>query len=166
MSFFFLIGLTSVSICGPVDFQKVMLEKGEHGILSLHGFLVWCGYLFSADIFLRVALARRLFFAATDDSIAASFRIQPMAPYGVPLVSGACITLSWRGFRTRIIYSLFQTNINKRLDVWTERREICKSTQPTERPGWEQRGNQKCSGYRPTSTALRAEANVWHSCVT
>ncbi len=25
----------------------------------------------------------------------------------------ASITLSWRGFRTRIIYSYFQTNINK-----------------------------------------------------
>lgn len=53
---FFLIDLTSVSICEPMDFQKVMLEKGTwHTFLAR--ILVWCGYLFSTDIFLRVALA-------------------------------------------------------------------------------------------------------------
>lgn len=33
---FFLIDLTSVSICKPVDFQKFMMEKGEHYIFALH----------------------------------------------------------------------------------------------------------------------------------
>lgn len=31
----------------------------------------------------------------------------------------ASIALSWRGFRTRIIYSYFQTNVNKSLVAWT-----------------------------------------------
>lgn len=39
---FFLIDLTSVSICGPVDFQKVMLEKGNMAYLPCtHLHVMW-----------------------------------------------------------------------------------------------------------------------------
>lgn len=138
--------------------------KRDHGILALHANM--CDVVTSADFFAVGSSGRRRCRALLLQTIA---RLRRLA-FGPWLLLfpfyWASIALSWRGFRTRIIYFYFQTNINKRLNAWTECREICKSTQPRERPGWEQSGNQKWSGYRPTSTALRAEANVWHSCVT
>lgn len=129
---FFLIDLTSVSVCGPVGLLEM---RTRHTCLAR--ILVWCGFLFSTDVFLRAALAGDF-----GDPAASEESVVHHLAFGSWLLMfplyWASITLSWRGFRTRIIYSYFQTNINKSSDAWTERREISKSTQPKERPGWEQ----------------------------